>query len=139
MRATRLHPVYRAVLLAAALLLLGLLFRELVTLLLGVLITVIVAIPLSAGAGALERRGIPRVVGAPLALLVGLVVVAGIVALVTPAFVDQVNKFVAESPHIVSGLESKVHDLTGAKPADVGDSVQNFLERYVDHPERLVG
>jgi predicted PurR-regulated permease PerM len=137
--ATRLHPVYRAVLLAAALLLLGLLFRELVTLLLGVLITVIVAIPLSAGASLLERRGVRRVLGAPLALLVGLLVVAGIAALVTPAFADQVDKFVAQSPDIVAGLESKVHDLTGAKPADVGDSVQSFLQRYVDHPERLVG
>jgi predicted PurR-regulated permease PerM len=58
---------------------------------------------------------------------------------VIPSFVNQVDKFVAESPHIVSSLEHKVHDVTGAEPADVGDSVQNFLQRYVDHPERLIG
>jgi predicted PurR-regulated permease PerM len=137
--ATRLHPVYRAVLLGAALLVLGLLFRQLVTLLLAVLITVIVAIPLSAGTTRLERRGVPRSIGAALVLLLGLAVVAGIVALVIPSFVDQVDKFVAESPNIVASLERKVQDVTGAKPADVGDSVQRFLQRYVDNPERLIG
>jgi predicted PurR-regulated permease PerM len=139
MSATRLHPVYRAVLLAAALLVVGLLFSQLVTLLLAILVTVILAIPLSGAATALERRGVPRAVGAPLALLLGLLALAGVVALVTPSFVDQVDKFVAQSPQIVRGLENKVHDVTGAKPADVGHSVQHFLQRYVDHPERLVG
>ena len=47
-------------LLAAVLLVLGLLFRQLATLLLAVLMTMIIAIPLSAGATRLERRGIPR-------------------------------------------------------------------------------
>jgi predicted PurR-regulated permease PerM len=135
----QLHPVYRAVLLAAGLVVLALLIRQLATLLLAVLITVILAIPLSAAATKLERRGVPRVVGAPLALLFGLLVLAGIVALVTPSFVDQVDKFVTESPRIVTGLEDKVHDLTGAQPTEVGDRVQHFLRGYVDHPERLVG
>ena len=47
----------------ALLLVLGLLFRQLATLLLAVLMTIIIAIPLSAGATRLERRGIPRPVG----------------------------------------------------------------------------
>jgi predicted PurR-regulated permease PerM len=127
------------VLLAAGLLVLGLLFRQLVTLLLAILITVILAIPLSGAATKLERRGVPRALGAPLVLLLSLLVLAGFVVLITPSFVDQVDKFVAQSPHIVAGLEQKVHDVTGAKPADVGHSVQQFLRRYTDHPERLVG
>ena len=45
--------------LAAVLLVLGLLFRQLATLLLAVLMTIIIAIPLSAGATRLERRGDP--------------------------------------------------------------------------------
>jgi predicted PurR-regulated permease PerM len=139
MAATRLHHVYRAVILAAGLLVLGLLFRELITLLLAVLITVILAIPLSAAATKLERRGIPRVVGAPLALIAGLSVLVGIGIVVAPAFADQADKFVAQSPHIVAGIEDQIQDLTGVKPADVGDSVQRFLQGYVDHPERLVG
>jgi predicted PurR-regulated permease PerM len=139
MGATRLHPVYRAVLLAAGLLVLGLVFRQLVTLFLAVLITVILAIPLSAAASWLERRGVPRAVGAPIALLAGLAVLVGLGVLVAPAFAHQVDKFVAQSPHIVGSVERKIQDLTGAKPKDVGHSVQHFLQGYVDHPERLVG
>lgn len=135
----QLHPVYRAVLLAAGLLVLGLLFRQLATLLLAVLITVILAIPLSAGTSKLERRGVPRGLGAPLALLAALAVLAGLVALITPSFVDQVDKFVTESPRIVGGLERQIQDVTGAKPAEVGAQVQRFLRGYVDHPKRLVG
>ena len=51
-------------LLAAGLLLFGLLFRQLVTLLLAILVTVVVAIPLAAAAQRLERYRIPRPVGA---------------------------------------------------------------------------
>ena len=50
------HVAYRAVLLAAGLLLFGLLFRQLVTLLLAILITVVVAIPLAAAAGGWSAR-----------------------------------------------------------------------------------
>ena len=50
-----LSVAYRTVLLAAGLLLFGLLFRQLVTLLLAILITIVIAIPLAAAAGALER------------------------------------------------------------------------------------
>jgi hypothetical protein len=53
---THPHVAYRAVLLAAGLLLFGLLFRQLVTLLLALLFTVIIAIPLAAAATRLERR-----------------------------------------------------------------------------------
>ena len=42
----------------------GLLFRQLATLLLAVLMTIIIAIPLSAGATRLERHGVPRPLGA---------------------------------------------------------------------------
>ncbi len=63
---------YRAVFLAAGLLVLGLLFEQLITLLLAVLITVIVAVALASITDRLERRfQIPRPVGALLALLVG--------------------------------------------------------------------
>src|SRR3954468_6802616 len=112
MAATRLHHVYRAVILAAGLLVLGLLFRELITLLLAVLITVILAIPLSAVATKLERRGVPRAVGAPLALMPGLPVLVGLGGLVAPAFADQVDQFVAESPRIVASIERQIQDLT---------------------------
>jgi predicted PurR-regulated permease PerM len=74
--------------------LLGLLFRQLATLVLAVLITVIIAIPLSAGTTRLERHRVPRPLGAFATLFAGLLVVAGILALIIPTFIDQVNAFV---------------------------------------------
>ena len=58
------HVIYRAVLLAAALLVFGLVFRQLLTLLLAVLVTVIIAIPLAAAADRLEAWRVPRHLGA---------------------------------------------------------------------------
>jgi predicted PurR-regulated permease PerM len=60
---------YRAILLAAGLLVLGLLFRQLVTLVVAVLITVLIAIPLSAFTTRLERQRVPRPLGALLGLV----------------------------------------------------------------------
>lgn len=137
---TQHAPVaYRAVVLAAVLLVLGLLFRQLATLVLAVLMTVIIAIPLSAGATRLERSGIPRPVGALATLLAGLAVLAGLLALVIPTFIDQVNAFVDDVPAIVHDLESTIGDITGNRPSEVGDSIQEFLQRYTDKPERLIG
>ncbi len=131
---------YRAVLLAAALLVLGLLFRQLLTLLLAVLITVIIAVALSAAAGVLERRfNVPRPIGALLALLAGLGVVAGVIALVIPPFIDQTNDFVDDVPGIVDLLRERLHDLTGARPGEIAHRVQDFAERYTDDPGRLIG
>src|SRR5919108_1184307 len=133
------HVLYRAVLLAGALLVLGLLFRQLVTLLLAALLTVIIAIPLAACATKLERRGIPRAAGALIGLLSGLAVVALLIYLLIPPFVDETNKFADDVPRIVDDLEADIHDLTGAKPGEIGDRVQEFVERYTDDPQRLIG
>ena len=131
--------VYRAVLLAAALLLFGLLFRQLVTLLLAMLVTVIIAIPLAAAARRLERFRIPRPVGALLALLAGVGALALIIYLLIPPFVDQTDRFVEDVPSIVHDLEKTYADVTGQSAGEVGDKVQNFAERYTDHPDRLIG
>jgi predicted PurR-regulated permease PerM len=140
MAESRQAPViYRAVLLAGALLVLGLLFRQLVTLLLAVLMTVIIAIALSGVATRLERRGIPRPLGALGGLLSGVVVVAGVLALVIPTFVDETRDFVDRVPTITDDLRDQIADVTGERPGEVGDRVQEFLEGYVDEPERLIG
>ncbi|MBA2439089.1 MAG: AI-2E family transporter [Thermoleophilaceae bacterium] len=131
---------YRAVLLAAGLLVLGLLFRQLLTLLLAVLITVIIAVALSAAAAVLERRfRIPRQVGALLALLAGVGVIAGVIALVIPPFIDQTNDFVDDVPGIVDSLRERIRDLTGARPGEIADRVQSFAEGYTEDPGRLIG
>jgi predicted PurR-regulated permease PerM len=129
----------RAVLLAAALLVGGLLFQQLVTLLLAVLITVIIAIPLSGCATRLERYHVPRWLGALLALLGGLLVLAGILALIIPSFVDQVNQLVSAVPGIVQDLRSRFQEATGAQPSKTGNDVQSYLQGYTKDPGKLIG
>jgi predicted PurR-regulated permease PerM len=135
----RAPVAYKAVVLAAVLLVLGLLFQQLATLMLAVLMTVIIAIPLSAGATRLQRHGVPRPLGALLTLLAGLAVVAGILALVIPTFIDQTNEFVDDVPGIVHELEVTIGDITGNQPSEVGNDIQDFLRGYTDEPERLIG
>jgi predicted PurR-regulated permease PerM len=133
------HVAYRAVLLAAGLLLFGLLFRQLVTLLLAILITIVFAIPLAAAATRFERRGLPRPVGALLALLSGIAVVALLITLLVPTFIDQTDEFVDAVPGIVDDLEGTYADVTGEDASDVGDRVQEFVEKWTDDPGRLIG
>lgn len=133
------HVAYRAVLLAAGLLLFGLLFRQLVTLLLAILITVIVAIPLAAAGGFFERKGLPRALGALAAVLSGLLVLSAVVYLLIPTFVSQTDEFVSDVPRVVDNLEEVYADVTGEDPGQVGDRVQEFVESWTEDPERLIG
>jgi predicted PurR-regulated permease PerM len=133
------HVAYRTVFLAAGLLLFGLLFRQLVTLLLAMLMTIVIAIPLAAAAERLERYRIPRAAGALIALIGGIGALALIIYLLIPPFVDQTNEFVDDVPSIVHNLEDVYADVTGQDSSEVGDTVQNFVERYTDEPDRLIG
>ncbi len=133
------HVAYRAVLLAAGLLLFGLLFRQLVTLMLAVLVTVIISIPLADAATKLERRGVPRAAGALLSLLGALAVVAVIVALLIPPFIEQTQDFVDDVPGITADLEGYYADLTEQNPGQVGDRVEEFAQQWTEDPEKLIG
>ena len=133
------HVAYRAVLLAAGLLLFGLLFRQLVTLMLAVLVTVIISIPLADAATKLERRGVPRAAGALLSLLGALALVAVIVALLIPPFIEQTQDFVDDVPGITADLEGYYADLTGQDPGQVGDRVEEFAQQWTEDPEKLIG
>lgn len=138
-RREQIHVAYRAVLLAAGLVVLGLLFRQLVTLMLAVLMTIIIAIPLAAIATHLERHRVPRPIGVLVGLLGGLGVVAAVLAIVIPAFADQTEDFVNSVPGIVQSLEDRVTDVTHEKPSELGDRVQKFARRYTDNPTKLIG
>ena len=133
------HVAYRAVLLAAGLLLFGLLFRQLATLMLAVLVTIVIAIPLSAAATRLERFHVPRAIGALLALLGGLATLALVIYLLIPPFVDQTDQFVDDVPGIVKDLEGQVGDVIGSEPSEVGDRVLDWFQKYTDDPEKLIG
>lgn len=134
-----LPTVYRAVILAAGLLLLGLLFQQLVTLLLALLVTIIVAIPLSAMATLLERWRVPRALGALVGLLIGLIGLAGVLALVIPQLVSQVESFAESLPDTLDSISAEFGGLTGSDPTTVGDSIQAWIQGYLDDPARLVG
>ena len=131
--------LYRAVLLAAGLLVLGLLFRELTTLLIAVLMTVLISIPLTGSANLLERYRVPRAIGALAGLLIGLGAIALIMWLLIPPFVDQTNEFIDEVPGIVDDLTAGVADVTGSEPEVVGHDVKDFLEGYTEDPDRFLG
>jgi predicted PurR-regulated permease PerM len=135
----RLDPIYRAVLLAFGLFVGWLLFRELVTLLVAGLITILVSIPLSAGATRLQRRGVPRAIGAFATLLVGLGAVAGLLYLVIPTFVDEIKRFIDQVPGIATSLEHHYRDVTGASPGQAGHTIKHFLNGYVHDPGKLIG
>jgi predicted PurR-regulated permease PerM len=133
------RSLYRAVLLAAGLLLLGLLFPRLVTLLVAILTTVLIAIPLAMTADYLERFRIPRAIGALAGLMLVLAVLALTLFLLIPPFVDQTNEFVDSVPGVVDDLSADIADLTGNQPNEVGADVQDFIQGYTDNPERFLG
>jgi predicted PurR-regulated permease PerM len=138
---SRITPgtLYRTVLLAFGLIVAGMIFRQLATLVLAVLIVVIIAVPLSSLASMLERRGIPRGVGAPLGLLLALALVGGLIALIVPVFTHEINKFVASLPDIVDSLRRRIGHLTGTPPSRIGTQIQHFVNNYTAHPGKLLG
>ena len=130
---------YRAVLLALALVAAGLLFEQLVQLILVVALTVVVALPVAAGATRLERHGVPRALGAVACLLLGLGVLVGILAFLIPAFVSQVNGFVNQLPATVTHLEHVLDSTFGLRRGTAARTVQQFVQRYTQHPSKLLG
>jgi predicted PurR-regulated permease PerM len=131
--------LYRAVLLAFGLVVAGLIFEQIITLVLAVLIVVVIALPLSAFATALQRVGIPRAIGAVLGLLLGLGALAGVIALIVPVFNHEINAFTNSLPTIVDDLRRRLGHLTGTSPNHVGRQIQHFVDTYTQHPSKLLG
>lgn len=127
---------YKVVLLAAVLLGTALIFRELVTLLVAILMTILIAIPLASLATKLERFRVPRAIGVLLGLIIGFGTLALLLALVVPPFVDELELFADEVPTLVDDLERDVGGVFG--DAD-GSEVQEFIQGYVDEPAKLIG
>ncbi len=141
MSESRITPgvIYKAVLLAFGLVIAAMIFQALSTLILGVLIVAIIAAPLAAFADLLERWHVPRAVGATLGLLIGLVAIAGLVALIVPVFSREVTHFVDELPRIGDSLERRLGRLTGSSPAHITSQIQHFINNYTHNPSRLLG
>lgn len=130
---------YRAVLLALGLLAAGLLFEELVQIVMLVTLAVVVAVPLAASASALARWRVPRALGAVISLLAGAAVTVALLAFVVPTFVSQVNDFVTQLPTTVSHLEHSINHLLGLRRGTTTRAVTKFVHRYTDHPAVLLG
>jgi predicted PurR-regulated permease PerM len=138
---TRITPgvLYRTVLLAFGLVVAGLIFRQLITLVLAVLIVVIMATPLAAFTSVLERRGIPRGLGATFGLLLGIAAICGLIAAVVPVFSHEINQFANSLPSIVDTLRHRLGRLTGTSPSHIGQQAQQFVNGYTQHPTKLLG
>jgi predicted PurR-regulated permease PerM len=138
---SRITPrtIYRAVLLAFALVLAALVFRQLKTVILGVLIVVIIALPLSSLATLLKRYGVPRPIGALIGLLIMIGAIGGLIALIAPAFGHEINHFVNSLPRIVDELRRRLAGLLGTSPTKVGKQIQNYIDNYTHHPAKLLG
>lgn len=131
--------LYRAVLLAFGLIVAGLIFRQLVTLVLALLIVVVMAIPLAAFATHLERVHIPRALGVVIGLILGLGLLAGLISAIVPVFSHEINNFTNSLPSIVDSLRHKLGHLTGTSPTRIGQQIQHFVDGYTQHPSKLLG
>jgi predicted PurR-regulated permease PerM len=138
---TGLDPrvAYRAVLLALGLLAVGLLFEELVQIVMLVIVAVVLAVPLAASASWMQRWHIPRAVGAVASLLAAAAVAGALLAFVVPTFVSQVNDFVAQLPSTITHLEHSVNHLLGLRRGATSQAVERFVHRYTHHPTVLLG
>ncbi len=131
--------LYKAVLLAFGLVVLGLIFRQLATLVLAVLIVVIIALPLAEFATLMTRLRIPRAFGATIGLLLALGLLGALIAAIVPAFSHQINAFVASLPSIVDSVRHRLGRLTGTSANHVGQQIQHFVDGYTQHPQKLLG
>lgn len=137
--ATRASDAVRAVLLAAALVGAWLLFSQLATLFVLLIITVVLALPLDAAATRLQRRGVPRPLGALLALIVMVAAVVGVLVLAIPPFVAELQRFADQLPQLVDQLRAALGETIGAKPGHTGQSLQRSLQHVLDRPQGLLG
>jgi predicted PurR-regulated permease PerM len=129
---------YRVVGIAAGLIGVALVARQLETLLLAVIVTVILSLPLSAAASLAERQGAPRGLGALGALVAGLGAATGLGLAVLPTFVSQVKQFAQRLPSILTDADRYLHGL-GMNPHSLSAQLRRAVHGYASHPVRLVG
>jgi predicted PurR-regulated permease PerM len=136
--ATRSSDAVRAVLLAAALVAGWMLFRELASLFVLIVITIVLALPLEAAATRLERRRVPRFVGALLALVTIVAVVGGVLYLAIPPFVSELQRFADQLPGLVDQLRARLGASSSTDGA-TGQSLQRSVQHVLDKPQGLLG
>jgi predicted PurR-regulated permease PerM len=129
---------YRAIGLAAGLVLVALLVQQLITLLLAVVVTVIISLPLATAADIAQRRGLPRATGAVPALLAGLAALGALGYLIIPPFVSQAKQFANGLPQTITRAERYLHGATGLTTKKLSSDLTAFVQSYTLHPQRLI-
>lgn len=135
----RVADGYRAVALAAGLVAVGLLAAQLSTLLLGATVAVIMALPLAAAADGAQRLGLPRIVGASVALITLAAILTGLGLAIIPPFVDQVREFSNRLPSILSAAQHQFGAIKGLHTGNLSQSVKTVVDNYTTHPARIIG
>jgi predicted PurR-regulated permease PerM len=133
------RAVYGAILLGAVLIAAGLVAQQLISLILATMLTIIVSLPLSVVAERLKPLGIPRPLGALIGLLVGLGIVAGGLALLLPALIEQARTLITDAPQLLRLAEVKLSSVTGDRPGHVAAQLQRDLSTFVHNPSQLLG
>jgi len=126
------NVAYRAVLLAALLVVVGLLFREVLTLALAMLLTVILALPLVSWTDMLERRRVPRPIGAASGLLLFLAALAGLFALIIPSLAQQSGELIDTLPQAAEEGLDWLSGLTGMPEGQITDHMTAAVSAVVD-------
>lgn len=129
---------YRLVLSAFGLLVAWSYFQQLATLLLVLLLTVILALPLSALADSLQRRRVPRAVSVIVAMFALLAVLAAFLAWVAPIAVQQARDFVLQIPASAAELRALIRERLGVAPADFGTPIRDYVLNVFAAPQALV-
>lgn len=133
------RAVYGAIVMGAILIVAGLLVGQLVTLLLGVMITIIISLPLSWCAERLLPLGVPRPLGALIGLALGVLAVGALLALLLPPLITQAKTLFDAAPGLVHAVEVKVSHVTGDRPGRVAQDLQSDAAAFVRSPSRLIG
>jgi predicted PurR-regulated permease PerM len=129
---------YRAIGLAAGLVLVALLVQQLITLLLAVVVTLIISLPLATVAEMAERRGLPRAIGAVGALLAGLCSLGALGYAIIPSFISQAKQFANDLPTTVARAERYLHGATGLTTKRLSSDLTGLVQGYTHHPQRLI-
>lgn len=135
----RSSDIFRAVWLAAGLVLGALIVSQLATLVLLGIIGVILALPLAAAADRAERAGLPRIVGAIFALLLLTALAVGLGFALVPPFIREIKDFTNSLPSILDGAQRSLRSLGVHSSTKLSAKLQTWLQGYVAHPDRLLG
>jgi len=139
-RPIRVQDLYRVVLLAFGLIVAMLIAQELLTIILGVVVAALLAVPLAAAADRLHRRlRVPHVLGVLLTLVAVIALWGGLLAVIVPTLVDQAGQLVDQVPSTVEDLQGRLRDLTGIDSRSAGAAVEGFLRSFERDPDRLLG